>query len=294
MVLARVSLDARALHQRQIGDRLGEVVHAGQFQAVQHALRRAAIEQAEQPVVIGECAGKAGKGDSPLVSSAYQARALEIETVRAGQAELAVRHRYVREVRAELFLDAFAVYLFDAGTCSGCHGSPPFLFVLRKRRHPALDDHAQLAVECLAHEFFGDQLHVVDGPALRAHPPPKQADTPRKKGERRKPEWEVSLLLVPAIATIPDDPCGDQQGDLEPLNRIGGCPCTLSPFECGGLSIALLLQGVFDCLADIRRDPAVRCALQHELCRDALSRSRRSCYQGFHTRENMRQRVTAG
>ena len=85
------------------------------------------------------------------------------------------------------------------------------------------------------------------------------------------------MLLVPAIAKIDDDPCRDQQGDLEPLTRLGGgCPRTLSPFECGGLSIALLLQGVFDCLADIRRDPAVRCALQHELCRDTLSRSRRS------------------
>ena len=102
------------------------------------------------------------------------------------------------------------------------------------------------------------------------------------------------MLLVPAIASIHHDSCGDQQGDLEPLTRIGGCPCTLSPFECGGLSIALFLQGMFDCLADIRRDPAVRCALQHELGRDALPRSCRCCYQGFHTRQNMRQRVTAG
>ena len=132
-------------------------------------------------MVIGECVGKVGKGHSPLVSGAYQAHALQIETVRAGQAELAVRHLYVREVRAELFLDALPVCLFGAGTFSGCHGGPPFLFVLRKRRHPALDDHAQLAVECLAHEFFGDQLHVVDGPALHAHPPPKQANTPARR-----------------------------------------------------------------------------------------------------------------
>ncbi len=194
-------LDRDAFHQRHLRHLLRQVKGSREFQPVPHVTAPPpAAEKAEHRVVIGERMRRPRERCSLVTLRFKVAHALEVEAVRAGQRQLAVSHFQAQEVGAELLFELPAVCPLGPGLLFGGHTGPLPLHLTRERRRFPDHHHAQLAVKRLAHELFGNQLHVVDNGARVRELPPQPPDAPcnERHGQQRK--GQPGVRKIPTIA----------------------------------------------------------------------------------------------
>jgi hypothetical protein len=186
------------------------------------------------------------------------AGAFEIQAIGAGQRELAIG-----------YFDALQV---------------PLQLVPGRGVGSANHHHAQLRREGGTHEFFGDQLHVIDLLSACSKRAPEQEDTAGHAEQEQQGQRQPVLLFIPAISPRGGQGTGQAQEQPHAPTRI-----RWSALEGSSQRITLPLQGVLNHFANVACDPVFRRAHQRQLADDALTWA-----NGFHGGQNAGQRVAAG